>query len=331
MRAIALKAFGSYKDATIQDWPDPTPGEGEVLVEVHAVAANYVDLVIMAGKYQFRAEPPFIPGKHPAGIVRALGPGVTSLNIGDRVLAMREDAAFAELATAPADWCCQLPDGMTFTDAASMALVFDTAWFALHDRARLQPGETVLVLGATGGVGLAAVQLARAAGATVLAGVSSAAKTDLARDAGAAAVINLSDEDLRDSLKRQVLDATDGHGVDVVIDPLGGDFFDAALRALAWCGRLVVVGFAAGRIPNVAANYLLVKNIEVSGLQISDYRRRQPERLAACFAEIFNLVETGRIRPLPTSVVPFEGFETAFRAIEERSARGRMVLQLRAD
>jgi NADPH2:quinone reductase len=209
-----------------------------------------------------------------------------------------------------------------------MALVFDTAWFALHDRARLLPGETVLVLGATGGVGLAAVQLAKAAGATVLAGVSSPGKADLAAAAGADAAIDLGRDDLRESLKQQVLDATGGHGADIVLDPLGGDFFDAALRALAWRGRLVVIGFAAGRIPSVAANYLLVRNIEVSGLQISDYRRRQPERLAACFAELFALVEAGKLRPLPTTTVPFDDFKRAFRAIDDRSARGRMVLDL---
>lgn len=328
MRAITMEAFGAPSDAIIREWPDPVPGPGEVLVETCAVAANYVDLVIMSGKYQFRAEPPFIPGKHPAGIVRAVGDGVTGLAVGDRVLAMQEAAAFAERVTAKADWTYRLPEALSFIDAASMALVFDTAWFALHDRARLQAGETVLVLGATGGVGLAAVQLAKAADARVLAGVASPDKAELARDAGADAIIDLSGEDLRDRLKAQVMVATDGDGADIVIDPLGGDFFDAALRALAWRGRLVVIGFAAGRIPSVAANYLLVRNIEVSGLQVSDYRRRQPERMAAAFADIFALAEAGAIRPLPTTALPFEEFRAAFAAIEDRSVRGRMVLTI---
>jgi NADPH2:quinone reductase len=329
MRAITMDAFGSFEDAAIRDRPDPTPGPGEVLVEVHAVAANYVDLVIMAGKYQFKPSLPFIPGKHPAGIVRAVGPGVTGMAVGDRVLAMAESAAFAELALADAAWCYRLPDALSLADAASLALVFDTAWFALHDRARLQAGETVLVLGATGGVGLAAVELARAAGARVLAGVVSPDKAVLATDAGADAVIDLAGDDLRDRLKEQVMTVTGGAGADVVIDPLGGDFFDAALRALAWRGRLVVVGFAAGRIPSVAANYLLVRNIEVSGLQVSDYRRRLPERMADCFADIFAGMAAGTLRPLPTTIVPFADFRTAFRAIEDRSARGRLVLEVR--
>jgi NADPH2:quinone reductase len=326
-----MDAFGSYSDATIQVHANPVPAAGEVLIDVHAVAANYVDLVVMAGKYQFRPVPPFVPGKHPAGIVRAIGADVVGLVAGDRVLAMREDRAFAEQATARADWCYRLPDALSFVDAASTALVFDTAWFALHDRGRLQAGDSVLVLGATGGVGLAAIQLAKAAGSVVLAGVSSPHKSDLVRDAGADVIIDLGRDDLRDSLKAQVADATGGRGANIVLDPLGGDYFDAALRALAWRGRLVVIGFAAGRIPSVAANYLLVKNIEVTGLQISDYRRRQPERVAACFSEIFTLAESGRIRPLPTTVVPFEDFTDAFRAIEERTARGRVVLQVRHD
>lgn len=328
MRAITMEGFGGPNDAVIREWPDAAPGPGEVLVETRAVAANYVDLVIMAGKYQFRAEPPFIPGKHPAGIVRAVGDGVTGLAVGDRVLAMQESSAFAERVVAKADWTYPLPEALSFTDAASMALVFDTAWFALHDRGRIAAGDTVLVLGATGGVGLAAVQLAKAAGATVLAGVSSPDKAPLASEAGADAIVNLSGDDLRGRLKEQVLAATGGNGADIVVDPLGGDFFDAALRALAWRGRLVVIGFAAGRIPSVAANYLLVRNIEVSGLQVSDYRRRQPERMTAAFAEMFAQVEAGTIRPLPTTVVPFEEFRTAFRAIEDRTARGRMVLTL---
>ncbi len=329
MRAVTMEKFGSFEDATIRDWPDPVPAAGEVLVDVHAVAANYVDLVVMSGKYQFRPDPPFIPGKHPAGIVTAIGAGVTGIGIGERVLAMREDAAFAERATARADWCYRLPEALSFADAAAWALFCDPAWFALHDRARLQRDETVLVLGATGGVGLAAVQLAKAAGARVLAGVSSAAKTSLAIDAGADAIVDLGRDDLRETLRQQVFEHTAGRGADIVLDPLGGDIFDAALRALAWRGRLVVIGFAAGRIPSVAANYLLVKNIEVSGLQISDYRRRQPERLAACFAEIFAQVESGTVRPLPTTILPFEEFKQAFRAIDDRTARGRIVLAVR--
>src|SRR5262249_54381502 len=256
----------------------------------------------------------------------ATGAGVTSVKPGDRVLAMAEQGGYAEYAVAPEKNCYALPASLSFVEAAAMALVYDTSWFALRDRARLRAGETVLVLGATGGVGLASVQLAKAMGAKVLAGVSSPDKAALVTEAGADAVIDLSAADLRDSLRAQVHALTDGRGADVILDPLGGDIFDAALRALAWRGRLVVIGFAAGRIPTIKANYLLLKNIEVSGLQVSDYRKRQPEQMAACFAEVFAMYERGKLKHLPTKAYPLEQFATALHDIKDRKARGRVVL-----
>jgi NADPH:quinone reductase len=204
--------------------------------------------------------------------------------------------------------------------------VFDTAWFALHERARLQRGETVLVIGASGGVGLAALQLAKAFGARALAGIANPAKAGLVRDAGADALVDLSRADLRDSLREQVHELTDARGADVVLDMLGGDMFDAAIRALAWSGRLVVIGFAAGRIATLKTNYLLLKNIAVSGLQVSDYRWRAPQQTAACWTELFALCEQGRIKPLPTTVLPLNRAGDALRALSERTARGRIVL-----
>jgi NADPH2:quinone reductase len=207
-----------------------------------------------------------------------------------------------------------------------MSLVFDTSWFALRDRGRIQAGETVLVLGATGGVGLAAVQLAKAMGAKVLAGVSSASKADIVRDAGADEIIDLSRPNLRDSLREQVYAVNNKRGVDIVLDPLGGDIFDAALRAVAWRGRVVVIGFAAGRIPTVKVNYLMLKNMEVSGLQVSDYRKRMPDQMAACFAEIFAWYREGKLKPLPTTVYPLEQYSRALHEIQDRKVRGRIVL-----
>jgi NADPH2:quinone reductase len=188
------------------------------------------------------------------------------------------------------------------------------------------PGETVLVLGATGGVGLAAMQLAKAFGARVLAGVSSLEKSDLARESGADEVIDLSRPDLRESLRQQVYAVTEKKGADVVLDPLGDEIFDAALRALAWRGRLVVIGFAAGRIPTLKANYLLLKNIEVSGLQVSDYRKRRPEQMAQCIADVFSLYEAGKIKASPTTVYAMSQFGEALTQIRDRKARGRLVL-----
>ncbi len=326
MRAVVVDAYGPFENTRYGEFPDPVAGPGELLVEVRATAANLVDIIQIEGGYQFRPNLPFVPGKGPAGVVRAVGTNVTGFAAGDRILAMAELGGFAELAAVPARQCYRLPDALSFVDAASMALIYDTAWFALRERGRVQPGETVLVLGATGGVGLAAVQLAKALGARVLAAAANPAKFELAMEAGADAIVDLSRPDLNESLRAQVFAETDGRGADVVIDPLGGDIFDAAIRAVAWRGRLVVVGFAAGRIPTLRANYLLVKNIEVSGLQISDYRRRLPDMAAECFRELFALTTAGKIGPPPTATLPIARYQEALTALRDRTARGRIVL-----
>jgi NADPH2:quinone reductase len=329
MRAIIVDEFGPPERLRVGEMPLPRPGPGEVLVEVHMAPVNYVDLLVVGGTYQSLPARPFIPGKGPAGVVTSLGPGVTAPRVGERVLAMAEEGGYAELVALRADQCYRLPPRMSFVEAASLSLVYDTAWFALRERARLTPGETVLVLGASGGVGRAAVQLARAMGARVLAGVLRQEKAAMARAAGADAVIDLSRERLRDTLREQVWAATEGRGADVILDPLGGDAFDAALRALAWCGRLVVIGFAAGRIPTVKTNYLLLKNISASGLQVSDYRKRRPAQMAACYAEIFDLYEKALIRPAPATVFPLDQAGEALAAVRDRRLAGRAVLRLR--
>ena len=326
MRAVVLDEYGSLDNLTLREFPDPVPGPEEIIVDVRATAVNYVDLVMIGGTYQFKPDPPFVPGKGPAGIVKSVGDGVTGFAPGDRVLAMAEQGGYAELTPIHQNNCYRLPDSLSFADAASMALVYDTAWFSLVERGRFQPGETVLVLGASGGVGLAALQLVRALGGTALAGIANSEKADLVRDAGAAAIIDLAADNLRDSLRDQVFAVTDGRGADVVIDPLGDDIFDAALRAVAWCGRVVVIGFAAGRIPSLKANYLLVKNIDVGGLQISDYRRRRPDLTAKCFAQLFDLYEAGKITALPTVTLPIERFADGLRNVRDRKIFGRIVL-----
>ena len=326
MRAVVVEEFGSFENASIRDIPAPVPGSDDVLVEVHAVAANFVDTLLIGGTYQFRPTPPFIPGKLPAGVVKAVGPNVATFKVGERVLAITEYGGYGELVVLPASRCFRIPQSMSFADAASMSSVYDTALMALRDRAHFQPGETVLVVGATGGVGLASVQLAKALGGKVLAGLANQNKAHLARKAGADVIIDLSAPDLKNDLREQVYAANDGRGADIVLDMLGGDFFEAAIRALAWRGRLVVIGFAAGRIPTVQVNYLLVKNISITGIQISDYRSKAPEMTAACYAELFSLYEAGKIRPLPTTTMPIERFADALRALVDRTAQGRIVL-----
>jgi NADPH2:quinone reductase len=306
--------------------PDPRPGQGQVVVSIRATAVNFVDLLVVTGKYQFLPARPFAPGKLPAGIVSEVGSGVSHLRVGDRVLTLAEHGGYAQRVCVHESQCFKLPATMSFADAAAMALVYDTSWFALRERGRLAAGETVLVLGSTGGIGLASVQLAKALGARVLAGVSSANKAGLALDAGADDIIDLSKDNLRDSLREQVYAKNGGKGADIVIDPIGGDAFDAALRAVAWRGRLVVVGFASGRIPTLKVNYLLLKNIEVSGIQVSDYRKYTTDLMTQCMNEIFTMFDAGKLKPSPTVTYPLEQFSQAMQDIEERRGHGRIVL-----
>ena len=330
MRAIVVDEFGGPERLRAAEVATPVPGPGEVLVEIYAAPVNYVDLLVVGGTYQFLSERPFIPGKGPAGIVRACGRGVTALRAGDRVLAMAEQGGYAEAVAVSADQCFHLPAPMSFGEAASLSLVYDTAWFALRERGRLRTGETVLVLGASRGVGYAAVQLAHAMGARVLAGIARPEKAAAVRAAGADAVIDLSRANLRDTLREQAYDVTDGRGADIILDPLGGEVFNAALRVLAWRGRLVVIGFATGAIPTMRTNYLLVKNIEVSGLQISDYRKHCPAQMAVAFSEIFALFEQRKICPAEATEFPLERAGEALTALQDRRIDGRAVLRLRA-
>ena len=328
MRAVIVNETGPIEGTSLAEVSEPVAGPGEVLVKIAACAINYVDLLVIGGKYQFTPDTPFVPGKAPAGLIVALGEGVTEFTIGDRVLAMAEKGAYAEFVNVSQEQCYRLPDALSFTDAAAMALGYDTAWVALHERARLQNGESVLVLGATGAVGYAAVQLALAMGARVLAGVSTVEKRDQALAAGADEVIDLSRANIRDSLREQVYAANDGVGVDVVIDPLGDKYQEAAMRALNWRGRLVVVGFVAGEIPLIKANYLLLKNIEVSGLQISDYRKRLPALMRECFTDIFSLYDAGKIHPATVKTYALSEYLDALKDVRDRRTVGRVVLEI---
>ncbi|MEK9724039.1 MAG: NADPH:quinone oxidoreductase family protein [Rhodospirillaceae bacterium] len=262
-------------------------------------------------------------------MVDADGDDVTTLAPGDRVMALVEYGAFAEKMAVAAALCHPMPDGLSFVKAAAMGVVYMTAYCALVDRANLRAGESVLVLGAKGGVGVASVQVAKALGAgTVIAGLRDMGAARALRAAGADYVVDLAAADLRDSLRVAVYAVTDGHGVDVVIDPVGGDACAAALRALAWRGRLVVVGFASGSIPEFKANYLLVKNIAVTGLQMSDYRDRLHEETAAAQAELFRFYEAGTLDPVVSDVLPLAGFAEALERIRAGGVLGKVVLEI---
>eukprot|EP01037_Dinobryon_pediforme_P002167 gene2167-2204_t len=329
MRAALVRRFGAIEDVVLGEVPAPVPAADEVLVTVQAAPVNFVDLLVVGGTYQFLPPLPFIPGKGPAGVVAACGAEVKGLLPGDAVLAMAEQGGYAEQVCVKAHQVYKRPPALSAIEAASMSLAYDTAWMALRERGRLAKDEVVLVLGASGAVGIAAVQLAKAMGARVLAAIARPERGAAMLEAGADAVIDLSAPNLRDALRDQVKAATGGKLADVVIDPIGGDAFDAALRALDWCGRLVVVGFAAGRIPSVKANYLLVKNIEVSGLQISDYRKRRPALMAECFAEIFAFHEQGRLHPPGVITLPLAEAAKGL-AMTTMTVRGGFLMSLLA-
>lgn len=326
MRALVLRTLGGPGALAAVEVAVPAPAAGEVRIRARRIAVNYPDLLVVRGRYQVRPPLPFTPGKELAGVVAAVGPGVTGLRAGDRVWASVEHGAYAEEVVVRAVDCLPIPDEMTFATAAALGNPFQTAWFALADRARLAPGESVLVTVASGAVGQAAVQLAKAMGATVVAGVRSADQAGRARADGADHVVDASGPRLRETLRDQVRAVTGGRGADVALDPAGGDVFDAALRALAWCGRLVVIGFASGRIPEVKANYLLVKNISVLGLQWSDYRDRDPARVAQAHHALVDLWRAGQIRPAVAAEYPLERAAEALARLERGGIGGKLLL-----
>ncbi|HEX6142125.1 MAG TPA: NADPH:quinone oxidoreductase family protein [Geminicoccaceae bacterium] len=326
MRALVVPEFGGPEVLRFQDRPTPEPAAGQVRVEVHAIGVNYPDLLVIGGRYQKLPERPFAPGKDAAGVVAALGENVSGLAVGDRVVVQLEHGAYAEEVVVDAEDAYRIPDAMSFTDAAAMGLVFQTAHFALFERGRFTPGEVVLVTGAGGGVGLATLQVVKAFGGIALAATGSPEKTAAIRRAGADAIVDLRADDLHEALRAEVRAATGGHGADVVIETLGGDVFDAAIRALAWRGRIVVVGFAAGRIPEIRANYLLVKNITASGLQWSDYRERDPAWVRRVQDELFDLYTAGRIRPEVMATYPMERAADALELIRSGRITGKVVL-----
>jgi NADPH2:quinone reductase len=326
MRAILIREHGEPDSLTIEDISSRACGDDEVLIDVHAIGINYPDLLVISGQYQILPPRPFSPGKDAAGIVVAVGKLVTTCKPGDRVVAQVEYGAYAEQLVAHFSNCFVLPDSMPFAEAAAMGLVYQTAHFAIVERGQFRPGETVLVNGAGGGVGLAAVQIAKALGATVLAGVRKESHAHLARENGADHIIDLGSDNLKEEIRKQVFAATDGRGADIVLDPLGGDVFDGSLRAVAWRGRLVVIGFAAGRIPTIKANYLLVKNIAVTGLQWSDYRERDPKWVKRVQEDLFTLYSSGKIRPSVMQTFPLDQFAEALLLVKNGKVNGKVVL-----
>jgi NADPH:quinone reductase len=322
MRAILCRQLGGPEALTLADLPEPDPGACGVRIRVRAAGLNFADTLMLQGRYQERPPLPFVPGLEVAGEVDRVGPGVHDLAPGQRVLAVLPHGGFAQAAVAPASDVVPLPDTMDDVTAAGFAIAYGTAYGALRWRADLHAGETLLVHGAAGGVGLTAVEVGKAMGAVVIATARGGDKLAVAREHGADHVLDTDADDIRAAVR----DLTKGRGADVVFDPVGGAMFDASLRSIAWEGRIVLVGFASGEVPQIPANILLVKNASALGFYWGSYRKHDPERLRAAFADLFDWHAEGRLRPHVSATLPLERAAEGLRMLAERRSTGKVVL-----
>ena len=322
MHAWLCKNPVGVEDLAWTELPTPTPAAGEVLIEIRAASLNFPDLLIVQNKYQHKPPLPFVPGAEYAGIVRALGAGVQRLQLGQPVACLSGTGGFATHTLAPADLCLALPQGMGFVDAAAFTMTYATSHHALLDRGQLKAGETLLVLGAAGGVGTAAIQIAKAQGATVIAAASSAQKCALCTALGADATINYGQENLRDAIKL----LTQGKGVDMVYDPVGGELTEAAFRCMAWRGRYLVVGFAGGAIPALPLNLALLKGAALVGVFWGEFAKREPVANAAMLQELLHWYDLGQIKPVIDRTLPMAELPSAYARMGARAVQGKLVL-----
>lgn len=322
MKAVLCRELGGPETLVVDDVPSLVPGNGQVVVAVEAAGVNFPDTLIIQGKYQFKPELPFSPGGEVAGIIKVLGEGVTGWRIGDRVIAAATWGGFAEELVVDAVRLTPMPDAMDFVSGSAFLLTYGTSYHALKDRARIQPGETLLVLGASGGVGLAAVQLGKAMGARVIAAASTDAKLEVCRQNGADETINYAQDDLRARVKA----ITNGRGVDVIYDPVGGPMSEAALRDMAWNGRFLVVGFAGGEIPKIPLNLTLLKGCSIVGVFWGSFTRIEPERNAANNAELMQLFTAGKVKPHIHATYPLERVAEALNEVTSKRVSGKVVL-----
>ncbi|WP_418320355.1 NADPH:quinone oxidoreductase family protein [Piscinibacter sakaiensis] len=305
-----------------KELPTPEPKTGEVRIAIRAASLNFPDLLIVQNKYQVKPELPFVPGAEFAGVVDAVGDGVSSVKVGDAVASFGGHGGFASHACTRTERLMPLPEGMDFNDASALMCTYGTSHHALVDRAALRAGETVLVLGAAGGVGTAAIQIAKAVGARVIAAASSKEKCDFCQQLGADATIDYSQGDLREQIKR----LTDGKGPDVVYDPVGGDLAEPVFRSIGWRGRYLVVGFAQGSIPALPLNLSLLKGASVVGVFWGEFARREPKASAAALAELAGWYAAGKIKPVIDRVLPMSELPAAFARMGSREVRGKLVL-----
>jgi NADPH2:quinone reductase len=323
MRAVRIHELTGPAALAVDDVPEPTVGAGQVKIAVEACGVNFPDVLLSRGQYQFKPTPPFVPGGEAAGTVLEVGAGVTSIAPGDRVAAWMVNGAFAERVCVPELAAVKIPDGVSFEVGAATLLTYATTYHALVDRAAIAGGETLLVLGAAGGVGIAAVELGTLLGAKVIAGASSAEKLAFCREHGAQHGIDYATEDLKARLK----ELTAGHGADVIYDPVGGARAEPALRGIAWKGRYLVVGFASGEIPKIPLNLVLLKGCQIVGVFWGSFAMRDPVQNRRHGEQIFAWVAEGKLRPAIDAVLPFTDATEALTRLEQRRVKGKLVLR----
>ena len=323
MRAVVCKAFGPPENLVVEEVADPTPGPGQVLVEVKASAVTFPDTLMLEDKYQYKAAPPYVPGGEVAGVVAALGEGVDSLRVGDRIVGgLGVLGGFAELAVVPAAGARVLPDNVGFAESTGLNYAYGTSLYGLKYRGDLKAGESLLVLGAGGNVGLSAVELGKLMGARVIAAASSEEKLDLCRQRGADETINYATENLKDRAK----ELTNGQGVDVIYDCVGGAYAEASLRAIGWEGRFLVIGFTAG-IPSIPLNLTLLKSCQIVGVFYGAMTARDPILRDKVASELIELTASGKLRPHVSGRFPLEGAGQALRSLIDRKALGKVVIE----
>jgi NADPH:quinone reductase len=322
MRAIRCNQYGPPESLTVEDLPDLVPQAGEVVIDVMAASVNFPDVLIIENKYQFKPALPFTPGSEVAGVVRAVGAGVSQFQPGARLVAFTGQGGFAQQAVATASACVSLADGVGFAQAAAFTLAYGTSHHAVVDRGALKAGETMLVLGAAGGVGLAAVEIGKALGARVIAAASTDEKLAICVKHGADATINYATEDLRERIKT----LTDGKGPDVIYDPVGGVYAEPAFRSIGWRGRYLVVGFANGEIPKLPLNLTLLKGASIVGVFWGDFAKREPQHNAAAFKQMVDWIAEGKLRPYVSAQYPLEETGRALREMAQRRVVGKIVI-----
>jgi NADPH:quinone reductase len=326
VKALLCKQFGPPESLVLEDVPSPRPGQGEVVVSIKAASVNFPDVLIIQNKYQFKPPLPFSPGSELAGVVKEVGAGVTNVKAGDKVIAFTTYGAFAEEVTTEALRLLPMPEGMSFEQAASFILTYGTTDHALRDRGQLKPGETLLVLGAAGGVGVAAIEIGKALGARVIACASSEEKLAVCREHGADETIDYAAEDLRERIKA----LTAGHGVDVIYDAVGGPYAEPAFRSIAWRGRHLVIGFAAGEIPKLPLNLALLKGASVVGVFWGDYTRREPQAFAESARQLARWFREGKLKPHVSARFPLARAAEAMNLLASRKAKGKVVVVIGA-